>query len=285
VNGILGHRGLLLGGGGGGGSPPAVPEAASILAALRAWWPMDENNSGSTYADVHNGHNLSVRTGANLIATSTVSSATAKKDRAFNCAQVDNRCAYIPRSNTALDMPDADFSFGGWFRCTIAAASTAAFVMGRVGDNVTTRIQAYIYVENDTTIRAAASTDGTIGGRVVVNLGGIHSNTEYQLMVFTFNRTSNQIEFRLRRPSHNSGNMVKGTTSFPNPLFTTANDSNFTISEGLRNDTNFFSNNRSAVTLADECFFVDKALTDDEFNYLYNAGNGIDYAQLVADGS
>ena len=74
--------------------------------------------------------------------------------------------------------------------------------------------------------------------------------------------------------------MNKTTTAFPGVLFTGSTATNFTVSEGLRGDTNFHSGNRSAVLLADNCFFVDKAITDDEFDYLYNAGLGRTYADL-----
>lgn len=264
------------------GVVPLVPEAGAIYAALRSWWPLDENASSPTYADVHNGHNLTVRTGGSATNTSTVSSATAKHGRSFNLNRQDDRCAYIPRSNTALDMPNADFSFGGWFTMGYTAA-TAAFLMGRTGDHVTTAIQAHIYIENDGTLRGAASTDGTVAGRVVATAGGIWSGSEFQLVAFTFNRTANQIEIRYRRPGFSSGTLIKATVAFPGAIFTTANASNFTICEGLRNDSNFFSSNRSAAFLADECFFVDKALTDGEFAYLYNGGAGRSYAGLKTD--
>lgn len=278
MSGIVGHSGLLLG--------PKVAEAVSLYAAMRSWWPMDDNAASSQYTDVHGGHHLTARTGASTIDTSTVSSATAKQGRAFNCANTDNRTAYVPRSDTALDMPNSDFSFGGWFRISMPSAVTAAFVIGRVGDNNTTAIQAQIYVESDGSLRASASTDGTASGRIHANLGtGMHSSSEYQLIVLTFNRTANQIEARYRRQGYSSGTLQTAATAFPSALFTSPNDSNFTISEGLRSDTNFFASNRSAVVFADECFYCDKAMTDAEFNYLYNGGAGIDYAKLVAEGA
>ncbi|MBX3603185.1 MAG: hypothetical protein KF863_21400 [Rubrivivax sp.] len=267
------------------GIVPLVPEAGTIYNALRSWWSMDENAASSIYADSHGPNHLTARTGASTINTSTISSTTAKKGRASNLNRVDDRCAYIPRANTALDMPNADFSFGGWFTLGFSAA-TAAFLMGRVGDATTTRIQAYLFIENDGNLKAGATTDGTISTRVQTSTGigsGTWSGSEYQLVVLTFNRTGNQLEIRFRRPGHSSGALLKSTVAFPSALYTGANNSNFAICEGLRADTNFFSSNRSAAFLADECFFVDKALSDAEVNYLYAAGAGRSYSELRTD--
>lgn len=274
MSGRNGHRGLLLAGG--------VAEAASIYASLRSWWALDENAASPTYADSHGSHPMTARTGASTSDTNTVTTTTAIQGRAFLPNVTDNRCAYIPRSDTGLDLPNSNFSFGGWFRLGQVAATTA-FVMGRVGSGGAT-IQAYLYILGaDNKLYAGASSDGS----TVVSTAGlantIWSDAGYQFVMFTFNRTANQIEIRFSRSGYSSGALQKQTAAFASALYTTASAANFTICEGLSSDSTFYSSNRCGAYYADECLFIDKAITDDEFAYLYNGGTGRTYAQLVTD--
>lgn len=192
------------------------PNAASLLAALRSWWTMDENAATPTYEDSHGANPLTLRTGASLTNTSTISGTTlAKLGRAATLANTQDRVAYIPRSNTALDLPNGNFSFGGWMTINLGVVGAAAFVMGRVGSN-TSAIQAYLYIEgspND--LRAAATTDGTITTRVQTTgfSSSVWSASELQLIVLTFNRSANLLEIRLRRPGFASGALQKQTVA------------------------------------------------------------------------
>jgi hypothetical protein len=259
------------------GSAAAGSIAGDILAALKSWWSMDENAASPTFADSHGSNDMTLRTAGSTTNTSVVSSATAIQGQAANLARVDDRCAYIPRSNTALDMTDTDFSFGGWFRID-QDSSTAAFIMGRVGDGA--QIQAYLNLDSAGGLRAGATTDGSTVTSTAT-FGG-WSATVYALIVLVFDRTNNQLGIRWKPVG---GSVATSFVAFASALYTTSTTANFTISEGLKSDSTFFASNRSAVHYADECFFVDKALTADEFDYLFNAGTGKSYADLVADAS
>lgn len=260
---------------------PIVPEATTLLAALKCWWSLNENAASPTYADSHGSHHLTVRTGGSTTNTSSVTTATAKHGQGFLANVTDDRCAYIPRSDTGLDLPNADFSFGGWFRPG-QAPSTTSFIMGRVGSSGS-NIQAYLRLDASANLAAGASSDGSAVTATPSIANTIWSSSEYQLIVLTLNRTANQLEIRLRRPGHSSGALEKQTVAFAGALYTTSSSANFTIAEGLSSDSTFFSSNRCGVSYADECFFVDKAITDAEMDYLYNSGSGRTYAQLVAD--
>jgi len=266
---------------------PVLTVPQVIFADLVAWWPLDDNAASPTYADLRGANPLTLRTGGATTNTSAISSASAgtfKHGRSSNLGRTDNRSAYIPRANTALDQANSDFSFGGWFRLG-HDASTSAFVMGRLG-STGTGMHATITLEgSDGTLRAEATADGTFSTRVRTAgiASSIWSTSEMQFVVLTFNRAESQLELRFRRPGHSSGDLVKQVVPFPDALFTGASTSNFTISEGLSGDSTFFSSNRSGVFFADECFYASRAITDAEFDYLYASGAGKSYAGLVKD--
>jgi hypothetical protein len=266
-------------------STPASAEAASILAAMKSWWPLDENAGTPTYNDAHGSNHLTVRNAAGNVNTSAVSSATAKYGRSFFANHTDDLAAYIPRSNTNLDMVDSDFSFGGWFRSNFDA-STAAFLMGRVG-GTTLNCQAALVIENDGTLRFwLFHTDGTnFANRIQVNSGmGGGSPSTWFFLVGVYDKTNNAI--RIKHYEHSTTGLTTVSQSLGgNSIVTGSNNSNFCISEGLTSDSGFFSSNRGGVVNAEECFFVNKALTDAEVLYMVGAGGtaGVSYSMLTAD--
>jgi hypothetical protein len=269
------------------GKPPpdAPPEAASIYGALRSWWALDDNDASSTYVDLHGSNPMTLRTGGSTTATSVISSnasTDARVGRGAAMARTVNRAAYIPRSNTALDLTDTSFTFGGWMRIGLAAA-TASFLMGRAG-SAAGQFYAYLILDGaDNTLRADITTDGTTATRTRTAGTTAWSSSELQLITFTLDRAANEIVLRLRRPGANSGNLVKQSAAFAGALFTGSTAANFFLGHLLSSDGTFFAGDRNGIHSADECFFLDSAITDAEFNYLYNSFNGRSYAQLVAD--
>jgi hypothetical protein len=260
--------------------------SASILGALIAWWSFDENDSGDTYADSHGGNDLTLTDGGSFLSTTTIATNTPGqfvKNRASRMLAFDNRCAYIPRSNTALDLPNDNFSFGGWFNPNSIPATTT-LIMGRHGGVDFTKVQAVIYIDSDETLRVSATTDGTLSTRV--RTSGIASAvwavpSTLTFVVLSFNRDDNLLEIRCARPGYASGAMQKQTVAFAGALYTGDTTSNFAIGDPFSNDTTSTAINRNGVSLVDECFYCLKAITDEEFEYLYNAGSGLSYSDLT----
>lgn len=246
--------------------------AVSIYNSLVGWWDFEENNAGNTFNDSHGSNHLSLQTGTTPTATSAVS-ATGKVGRASTHSGVEDRTAFIPRSNTALDLPNSDFSFGGWIKTGGFSGGSTRFVMGRVGSSGTT-IQAYILQRgSDDQIIFAASSDGS----TVVTTTGFGIDGTYRFMVATFDRTNNLIRFRVPHLS------INVTASFPSALYTTASAANFCFSDGLSSDTTYLSGDRALTAGGfDACFYAAKAFTDAEVAYLENSGNGMSHATLAA---
>lgn len=271
------HQALLM------ASAGVVAEAAAIYSALVSWWPLNDNAASPTYVDEHASNDMTLRTGGSTVNTDTINGIGGIQGENYShMVNTNDRCAYIPRSNTAMDQTNSDFTFGLWCKLFQEDGGTAVFVMGRLGDTGISPAQPnpVIGIFSGNLTARAVDTDVTY-----ISTAGTpnYSDTEWQLVAFTFNRTANQIELRHRRPGANSGNLTKQTAAFAAALYTTANAANFTISEGLASDTSFFSSNRSAINSAAMGFYMGAAMTDDQFNYLYNSGSGRTYAQLVAD--
>lgn len=257
------------------------PNAASIYAALVAYWDMEDNSAGTQLLDSKGSNHLTLRNTSGSVASSSITTASGLVARGYNPALAAGHMAYIPRANTNLDLPNSDFSFGGWFQSIPNVASNGRFVMGREG-STGSAIQAVLTIDGvDNKLKLQASTDGTNAGRVIVDSLFTFTSSTWALVIGTLNRTSNQIEVRVRQVG--AGSMSKATASFPSALYTTSNASNFTISGGLSSDTTYFSGTREGVDKADECFYATKAITDAEFAYLYNGGAGKNFATLKAD--
>lgn len=263
--------------GGGGG---ANPQALAIYSSLVAFWDFEENDATTSFLDSHGGNDLASRTGGSATATSAASTSAGIVGRAFFPNTTDDKTAYIPRANTALDMPNANLSFGGWFKGLSNVSGSARFVMGRIG-GADGGVQMYLGLESsDNSLHLFASTGGTIATRVDCASTKQLSPTEFNLVVATLNRGSNAIELRVRSAT---GSFSKFTASMPSALYTGSSTANFCINDGLSSDSSFFSGSREALSVADSCFYTSMALSDSDFDYLYNAGAGKNYAALKAD--
>lgn len=258
---------------GGGSDNPA----ADILAGLVAWWSLDENAANPTYSDSHASNDLTQRNAAGSVNTSVNSTTTALRGRAWNANHTDDLTCYIPRANTNLDAIDTDFTFGGWFR-TNQDVATAAFIMGRVGDNTSAR-EMWLSVDSAGNITLQISADGSTS--TTVNSGIAFNTTTYCFITGTYDKTNGVATIRHRAVG--APYMTRISAPFPGPIYTGPSTSNFCISEGLANDNSFFTSNRGGVVMADECFYTRMEFEDAHFDYLYNYGVAKTYALLVAD--
>lgn len=259
-----------------GGIAGPNAHAASVLASLVAWWDFEENDGGTQFFDSHGSNDLTIRTGGSTTASSAVTG-TGRVNRGFTPGLTADRTAYIPRSNTALDLPNSDWSFGGWV-VGEPVSGWSAFLLNRLGSGSGT-YQAYLQIDStNTRYQFGASTDGS--SLTTVDSGVVANITNARLVVCTLDRTNNLIRIRVRGPSANAN----VTASFAGALYTGSTAANFCINDALSSDSTFFSGDRQMTGgYYDSCFYAAKAISDDEFTYLYNAGSGVDYSTLVAD--
>jgi hypothetical protein len=253
-----------------------------ILANLVSWWTFDENAATPTYADSHGTNHLTQRNAAGSVNTS-VNSTTggANGSRRWSPVRTNNLTSYLPRSNTALDMvTDTDFSFGGWFHAGFGTDyATTCILMGRLGQAFTAaKMYMYLSVSTSNQFNVQYSNGSSA---VTVNSGHTCDIANRALVVGTYNKTAGLLEIRVHMVS--GVGFTKVTAALSGAINNTSQDSNFVIGECMENDGTFNVNVRNGVDKGDECFYVNKAITDAEFAYLYNSGSGKTYAQLVAD--
>lgn len=251
------------------------PEAAPFYSSLRAYWKLDDTSTTNNFLDSIGTNHLKTLDGTS--ASGLVTNAKVAKGQSLS--QIDGRSLYGPLATTNLVLPNADFSFGGWM--TFAAnGSLITFLMGRIGAADATQIQAYVIFDpaGSGGLVATASTDGTAAGRVFTPAITTLS-TNYHLVVLTFNRSANKLELRARSVS---GSFFKSDVAFPGALFTGVTTANFTISGAAANGVLTWTG-RAGVKIADECFFADTAITDAQFDYLFNNGVGRQLTSIQID--
>jgi hypothetical protein len=267
MTGIVGHHGLMLQPAGG-----ANPTAVAIYNALVAWWDFEDNSAATTFNDSHGSNHLTIRSTSGTVASSTAGAAGGMIGRRFN--NNVTYCGVIPRSNTNLDLPNTDHTYGGWMQMPASASGSSKFVMGRLGASGTT-IQSAIFISgtNDR-VQLQATSDGSTA--VVADSGtSSGGNSVWNFVTATLNRASNLIE--IRRRAVGAGSLTKVTTAFPSALYTTSSTANFVIGNAVSSDSTFFSGSRMGLNSADSCLYMTKAISDAEFDYLYNGGVGMNY--------
>jgi hypothetical protein len=256
--------------------------AASIYNALVAWWDFEQNDSGTQFFDSVGNNHLNIINSSGPLASSSASN-TGKVGRGLAAGSSDSSSikAFIPRSNTALDLTNTDWTFGGWMqRGGTSSYAVTLFVLGRIGSGAGSITVCGLNLNAATSNLVCAWVDST-STAYSIDTGSPQSGG-WLMYAATLNRAANQVEFRWRLQS--GGSMSKSVLPFPNPLYTAANTANFCFNNALRGDSSTFVDYpRSGLNTADSSYFMSKAITDDEFLYLFNSGAGKNFAQLTAD--
>lgn len=262
------------------------PTAVAIYNALVAYWQFEQNDSSTQFLDSFGSNHLNTRNGgagSSPQQTSTMSNASGIVNRCADfTGSIDGYSAYIPRSNTALDLPNSNWTFGGWMKMVTTTGGSAKFCIGRVGNAGSgSQVVAAIYIDGTDDVVKAYAWNSTPSFTSVSTGMSTSTASAWVFYTFTLNRSSNLIELRWQHAS--SGGMQKVTAAFASALYTATNSANFAINNALASDNNYFSGQRGGVRQADQCFHLTKAISDTEFAYLYNSGAGRGYASLSAD--
>ena len=251
---------------------------AQLAAAMRAFWEFEENAAGTTFADAKGAYPMTVRNASGPMATSAAT-ATGLVGRAFNPNMIDDTAAYIPLASN-FRFTNASVTMVMWATGQ-PASGTTRFLLGNIG-SAATGFQLYLSADSATEALAfSATTDGGVSGRVqLISTRNLQSGV-WTLVACTLDRAANQLVLRTRPVG---GAVLKETIAFPGALFTGAGTGgNFAIGDGLSNDNTFFSGTRQGLFKVDQAFVADLAMTDAQFDYLFNGGAGKSWAQIQAD--
>jgi hypothetical protein len=115
----------------------------------------------------------------------------------------------------------------------------------------------------------------------IATTGAPFSGSGYTMFTMTLNRSQNRGELRWRNATADTQHYA--TVAFPNSLYVAANTANFCFNGNRSADTTWQAAKKFGLYRADSCFYMSKAITDSEFDYLFNAGAGKSFSQLAAD--
>jgi hypothetical protein len=256
--------------------------ARSIMASLVAFWEFRDNDTGSVFLDSHGENHLLLRgtSGPLRVCDQSTALGGGSPFREFTTGTTEKIVAYVPRANKSIDLPDADWTFGAYFRPINGAVGTGRHVIGRTGSTDPQSV-AYLWTEN------ADNKTYFYGCDVLGNFPrpptGYQGSVKYVLMACSLNRTLNRLEFRFQ--DTNFATMQYSQVAFPNKLVTTASvNANFCFG-GPPIDTdgaNYYSGTRQGLVSVTQGFYMSKVITDAEFAYLYNSSAAVSYAELNA---
>jgi hypothetical protein len=264
-----------------GGGTPVIPEAAAIYAALGGFWEFEDNAANPTFTDSFGSNDLTSWLNAGTQNTNVSSTGSGLIGRAFGPMSQD-MTAFIPRSNTALDLPNSDWTVFGWCKGGAQQIDAASMAFARMGSGGGGSAHvANIIIQNSATQLFGATLWDNTSTAVQVFSSITISTTLWSAFALSLDRTNNLMILRV----YKDGVTDKDTAAFNNPLYTAASNANFCFNDWFYNDNTFNSAAQRNLLngIIDECLFANKSLTDAEFAYLVNGGAGTSYAQLLAD--
>jgi hypothetical protein len=194
----------------------------------------------------------------------------------------DDNTAYVPRSDTALDLPNSDWSYWFWLKKAPTTGGSTRFIAGRWGATAGNAVASVTHNSADDTLHFIAQL--TARSRQLAPTPALRLTAlATQLVCVTFDRTNSLIRIRVRGVTGPVDANV--TAAFASALYTGSSTANFCFANSLEADGTFFSGTRGLESgdRIDEPGYVSKALSDDEFDYLYNGGLGRSWAALAAD--
>lgn len=254
--------------------------AISIYNALDAYWEFEQNDSGTQFLDSYSNHTLNItQNGVTPAASSSVTN-TGVVGRYFTPPQ--SYTAHMPTSNASLTLPDSDWSIGGWVKGTNTGGSGgwSTGLIGRLFNGVST--SSFLEIDSATTgITGSVADSSTTRTRLVSSI--LASSTQWRFVVLTLDKTNNLVRLRIKSTAPENYN---NTLSFAGKTAYNSSAGPFNINDLMTNDTTVYTpGNTRGINNGgyDQCFYVHKALTDTEVDYLYNNGNGKSFATLLAE--
>lgn len=252
-------------------------DAANLLAKMVAWWDFEENGAGTQFLDAHGSNDLDLINLGTTVLRSDAGGITGRASSWPNANSSDG--AQIPRSNAAFDFSGA-FTFGAWFYFNqMPTDDVTRFLLGRLGG--TSATQANYYINLATTpgaqkfqflIRNAADSSNSSQAH---NTGSPLTTATWYFVVGCHDPVGSQQLFYV--------NNVKMTASPYTGGVYSGGASNFSVAQGRRSDTTNWDTTRTVGCRIDGAFALSGTISDAEVDYLYNAGAGKSYSDVVAD--
>ena len=255
----------------------AMRSGGSLRDSLVEWWDFEDNSAATVFTGQKNSHPLNL---INAQTTATQSNASGRRGRASNWSNANsNDAGQVPRAVTAFDFGDQSFTFGMWVNFNqMPSDDLGRFLMGRYGDFTTSanyglfigtlagaqRFQ--LIVRN-----SAAASSITVQHATAMPL----TTGAWHLVIGAHDHVNDELVFYVDN--------VKMTQSWSQGI-NSGGTGNFSVGNGRKGDNTYLDTTRTVGHKADSVFVMNRLITDGEVNYLWNAGAGKNYADLIADG-
>jgi hypothetical protein len=234
--------------------------APTILPAITHWWNFEEA-SGNRADQVGSWA---------MVPTGTINQVTDKVGNAATGATL----SYLRTSANQASLGDTGFSIFGWFFAPAGTYPTQyAIVWSQLGTSATTNRQANVLFDStNSQLLFQVSSDGTTGGSTFHTVQTSCSKGVWHFFVARHDPVADTITISVDEGAQasisHSGGVYSGAT---NPVFIGA--ANYGVS----------SSSWPSGAIFHSMGIVSKALTTSESSYIYNFGNGVNYAKVVAD--
>jgi hypothetical protein len=235
-----------------------------------------EHDTSNVFVDACGNWDFTARTAVGLAQTSAVSgSSSGLVGRYFHPNVTEGTTAFIPVAS-GFELPDSDWTFGMWvIPHDAGTGGSSRFLMGNFG-STSADAQAILAIDSDND-QLDFKVRATGGAFTSINSHTFPAN-EWTLITCTLDRANDEIILRSRRAS--AGAVQKNTASFTDALFTGVADANFCINDALSQDNTYFTGTRAGVVKADQAFYLLTAITDDDFDFMFNGGAGRAFSEF-----
>jgi len=267
--------------------------AARVYGSLAAYWEFSETGAATTYTDAYSTNNLSIvqSSGTSLVAyTASAVTDSGLVGRAFR-PQSSVVGAVLSPSLSNLFMLDTDWSLVFWFKTPSPATPYNIAIAGVIGKDYYNEVKparaGVVFRKNPpgtwpyTLQFWLRSSDGSLD---LLDAGILTSDTTAWFMVAAiYDKSNGRMRFRVKstdgvlnadvNKSHTAGidtSVANAQMSFNLPATNNVCDGAGT---SVGQQFGYF----------DQACFLNKALLDDEFTYLFNSGAARTFAALKAD--
>ncbi len=251
----------------------------SLRDSLVEWWDFENNSADTAFLGSKNAYPLNL---LNSQTTATQSTASGRKGRAANWSNAgSNDAGQVPRSNTAFDFGDQGFSVGLWLQFNeMPSDDLARRIVGRYGDDSGVNANYVLSIRTLAGaqqflfgVRNAANT--AYSSALAHTTGQPLTSGAWYFTVFAHDPTADQLILYV--------NNVKQTQAWSQGVYS-GGSANFALYNMRYNDISYYATSRTVGMKTDCLFAMNRLITDGEVNYLYAAGAGKSYADLIADG-
>lgn len=231
--------------GSGGGEPETSGLSAEAIAAMAAWWKMDEESG--TRVDSHGDHDASVASGAPGYVEGVIENAVSLASATADFLQTD----------THADMMGGARDWTICFWVNFSSLNSESYLLSDMISFYIWNIDDYVIMEVvDEFLDPVAAAEGYF------------TLDQWEFMVFWYNSSEGQAYFQLNDDEPVTTSTSPGTVPSPQPSL-------------LSFGTTFYEGLYADASLDEVAWFPGHILSAEDRTFLYNSGSGVTYEEAT----